>query len=336
MKKRGPSIILFFLLGVLLVTCNKKKEGACPNNTEEASLLIKVVDNNGNQIDSARITIFDSYQQYQKATVSKNNPKYALDSIYSKSNNEVTLLADPYIEHWILVTFNDTAQQKFLSSELTMSKVEKLQSCSDYHITIKLEPLGANVAFYTTSGINLPIYVQFNNVLDSLIDSTSVTPTDPATPGSPKELVFPVKAGTYQYQAFSKDGCTWTGQVTVTDGQFTTIHLVPCQRAVLAFYYNASSAIPTAKQTGIDIFIDNNPTPVGTLNGPYAGPTLTTSCPPAANNVLYIYLEPGVSHSYKAVSQPGANGTPCIWSSGTPVLTPDCNNTPIYLGPGCL
>lgn len=336
MKKRGSSIILFFLLGLLLITCNKKKEGPCINNTEEASLFIKVVDNNGIQIDNARITIFDSYEQYQKATASKNNPIYALDSVYSISNASVTLLADPYTEHWILVTFNDTIQQKFLSSELTMSKVDKLQSCSDYHFTIALQPLGGNVGFWTASNINLPIYVQFDNKLDSLLDSTSVQPVDPANPGSPKELVFPVKAGTYQYQAFSKDGCTWTGQVTVTDGQFVTVHLVPCQRAVLAFYYNASSGIPAAKQTGIQLFIDNNPTPVGTLNGPYAGPSLTNSCPPIANNVLYIYLDPGVSHSYKAVSQPGSNATPCIWSSGTPVLTPDCNNTPVYLGPGCL
>ncbi|MES2621644.1 MAG: hypothetical protein V4615_12405 [Bacteroidota bacterium] len=335
MKKRTLSIILFLLLGAILVTCNKKKEGPCVYNNDNAAIFIKIVDNFGNQVDSARITIFDSFEKYQKAIASKNNPKYADDSVYSESNLEVTLMTDPYVEHWILVTFNDTVQKKFLSSELSMSKVDKLQSCSDYHVTINIEPVGGIVAFWTSLGTNLPIYVQFNNKLDSLTDFTPTQPVDPSNPGSPKELIFPVKAGTYQYQAYSADGCTWTGEVTVNDGQFTTVQLVPCARARLAFYYTASSAIPAAKQSPIDIFIDNNPIPAGTLNAPYAGPTLSNSCPPATN-VLYIYLEPGVSHTYKAVSPAGTNGTPCIWSSGTPVLTPDCNNAPIFLGPGCL
>ena len=334
MKNKDLFAILFLLLGAFLITCNKKKEGTCIHPNDKAALYITVVDNNGAKMGKALITLFDSYQNFQSAVATKNNPKYAIDSIHSVSGSEVFLYADPYIEHWILVTYYDTVQQKFLSSELTTSKINKLQSCSDYHIQINLEIVGGNVAFWTSSGINLPIVVQFNNVVDTLLGFTSVVPIAPSTPGAPGELMYPVKAGTYQYQATSKKGCSWTGQVTVKDGQFVTVKLEPCVRAVLAFYFTSASAIPTNKQS-IDIYIDNNPTSAGTLTS--AAGVVSSSCS-ALSNVLYVYLEPGVSHTYKAISiaPPGSNGVPCFWSGSTSVLSTSCSlNTPIFLGPGC-
>ena len=332
-KKRVRSVILFLLLGILLITCNKKKEGPCMHPNDAAFLYFRVVDNNGNSVGKAQISLFDSYRNYEDGVSSKNDPQYAQDTILSISGSEVFLMADPYKEHWILVTYYDSTQQKFLSSQLTTSKIDKLQSCSDYHLKINIEPVGGTVAFWTSSGINLPIIVQFNNVTDTLTDSTSVQPVNIGSPGSPKELTFPVKAGTYQYQASSADGCAWTGEITVKDGQFVTVKLEPCPRAVLAFYYNSISAIPSSKQS-IDIYIDNNPISMGKITAPASG-TIPTSCP-AADNVLYLYLEPGVSHTYKAVSPAGSNGTPCFWSGVTGVLSTDCNaNTPIYLGQGC-
>jgi hypothetical protein len=335
MKKRFFNSVSFLLLGLVLFTCNKKKEGDCIYSDNQSKLLINIVDNHGNKVDSAKITIFDSYQNYLKAVASKNDPRYALDSVYSQDTKAVKLMIDPYKDHWILATLYDTTQQKYLSSEINTSMLNKLQSCSDYHLTILIEPVGANVAFWTPSGINLPIKIQFNNSIDSLIDSTATAPTDVATPAIPKQLIFPVKAGTYQYQASSAQGCSWQGEITVTDGQYLPVRLEPCQRALVAFYFNISSAIPTPKQT-IEVYIDNNPTPVGTLTNPYSG-ILSSSCPaaPSTNNVLFVYLEPGVSHFYKCVSAPGTNGTPCVWPGTTPVLTPDCLNAPIYLGPGC-
>jgi hypothetical protein len=334
MKNKIQSVILFLLLGVLLITCNKKKEGSCVHPNDEAALYITVVDNNGVKIGKALITLFNSYQNFQSAVASKNNPKYAIDSIRSVSGSEVFLYADPYVEHWILVTYYDSVQQKFLSSELTISQIDKLQSCSDYHIQINLEIVGGNVAFWTSSGINLPIVVQFNNVTDTLLDSTGVQPVNSITPGAPKELQFPVKAGTYEYQASSKNGCAWTGQVTVKDGQFVTVKLEPCVRAVLAFYFTSFSTIPANKQN-ISVYIDNNPTPAGIITTPFAGSILSTSCP-TVSNVLYVYIEPGVTHTYKAVSTAGSNGVPCFWSGNTSVLSTSCSmNAPIFLGSGC-
>ena len=239
---------------------------------------------------------------------------------------------------FLVATFYDPIQQKYLSSELVVSKIDKLQACSDYHITLKLDLIGANVAFWTASTVNLPITIKFDNVSADLLGSTSTKPTDPATPGAPNALVFPTKAGTYQYQAFSKDGCSWAGEVVVVDGQFTTIQLETCKRALVAFYFNTFSNVPLAKQS-IDIFVDNNPKSVGTLKAAYTGATLSNSCPsaPSTDNVLYIYLEPGVAHSYKAVSPPGVNGIPCVWSGSTSVLSTDCNlNLPVYINQGCL
>jgi hypothetical protein len=333
MKNKVQSVILFLLLGVVLITCNKKKEGSCVHPDDKAALYIIIVDNNGQKIGKALITLFDTYENYQKATASKNNPIYAQDSIRSVGGgSEVFMYADPYKEHWILATYYDSTQQKFLSSELTTSKINKLQSCSDYHIQINLEAVGGTVAFWTSASLNLPIKIQFNKVIDSLQGFTSVAPTDPITPGAPGELLFPVKAGTYEYQASSKDGCAWTGQVTVKDGQFVTVELQPCARALVAFYFSSASAIPTNKQS-IDVYVDNDPTPVGTLTVPAGTPTTSCSGFP---NVLYVYLEPGVSHVYKAVSTVGSNGVPCFWSGNTPVLNTSCSaNTPIFLGSGC-
>ena len=124
--------------------------------------------------------------------------------------------------------------------------------------------------------------------------------------------------------------------MTVTDGQYLPVKLEPCQRALLAIYFSTSSAIPTAKQT-LDVYIDNNPTPIGKLTAPVSS-TIVNSCntPFAAANVLYVYLEPGVSHTYKVVSGPGVNGSPCTWSGTTPILSTDCSsNAPILLGIGC-
>jgi len=124
-------------------------------------------------------------------------------------------------------------------------------------------------------------------------------------------------AGTYQYQATAAGGCSWQGEVTLTDGQFKAVQLESCQRTVVAFYADASSGIPTAPNNKfpISIYIDNNPNPVGVLSGLYSGPALTTSCPgvPIATNILYVYLEPGATHSYKAVSSVGTTNA-CIWT----------------------
>jgi hypothetical protein len=336
MKERFKIIILFLISGTLLFSCNKKKEGDCIH--DKAAILITVVDNNGNKVGNATINVFDSFDNYEKSRVQKNNSAYATGSARSISTSEVQLLVDPYVEHWLLVTYYDTIQLKFLSSELTTSKLDKLQSCSDYHITVTLAPLGANVAFWAATPLNIPIAVQFNNITDTLKNVSATQPINATNPGTPYELVFPVKAGTYAYQATSLDGCSWQGQVTVVDGQFTTVKLETCQRALLAFYYSPLSFMPSSKNN-ISIYMDNNPVPVGTLSASILNSTLTGpgSCSaPAISQVLYVYVEPGVSHTYKALSIPGSNGIPCVWSGTTGVLNTNCAlNPPVFLGQGC-
>ncbi len=336
MNQRFKTIILFLVVGALVSTCNKKKESSCVH--ESANIYIKVVDNNGVQLANATINVFDSFEKYEKARTQSNNAAYAIDSIKSNSANEVFVAVDPYVEHWLLVTYYDTTLLKYLTSELTSSKVDKLQSCSDYHITVSLLPLGANVAFWTDTPLNLPITVKFDNVLDTLKQSTATQPTDAAHPGRPQEIVFPVKAGTYAYQATSQDGCSWQGQVTVADGQFTSVKLEICQRALVAFYYSSLSFMPSSKHV-IDVYIDNNSSPAGTLTAPItsASFTGTGSCSsPPIDHVLYLYLEPGVTHSYKAVSGPGSNNIPCIWTGSTNVLSTNCASNPaIFLKQGC-
>ena len=336
MTKRVKSLFLFFVTGLVLVTCNKKKEGQCEYGDNKSKLFIKIIDNKGNKVQNARINIFESFEKYQTAIVYKNNPLFALDSVYSDSTKAVNLFIDPYNDHWILVSYYDSTQLKYLSSELTTSKIDKLISCSDYHFTIILEPVGANVSFWTPSGINLPIDIKLDNKLDSLLDSTLVAPINLITPAAPKQTSFAVKAGTYQYQATSKQGCSWQGEFTVTDGEYLPIKLEPCQRAFLAFYFTSASAIPTPKQT-LTIFIDNNPASIATLNGPtVVAPVNSCNSPSPVPNAVYVFLEPGVSHTYKVVSGPGVNGIPCIWTGTTPILSTDCSlNTPIFLGTGC-
>jgi hypothetical protein len=336
MKKRFKTIILFLVVGALVSTCNKKKESGCVH--ENANVYIKVLDNNGVQLANATINVFDSFENYEKARTQKNNSAFAIDSIKSNSSNEVFVGMDPYVEHWVLVTYYDSTLLKYFTSELTSSKMDKLQSCSDYHITVNLLPLGANVAFWTDSPLNLPIIVKFDNVLDTLKQSTTTQPIDAANPGRPKEVVFPVKSGTYAYQATSQDGCSWQGQLTVVDGQFISVKLEMCQRAILAFYYSSLSFMPSSKHV-IDIYIDNNPSSAGTLTAPITSASYSGSgscSTPAIDHVLYLYLEPGVTHTYKAVSGPGSNGIPCIWTGTTNVLSTNCaSNPPIFLQQGC-
>jgi hypothetical protein len=337
MKKRFQTILLFLVVGMVVFTCNKKKESPCYYPNDQANLIITVLDRNGNKVNNAAVNIFDSFENYETARVNKNNSSYAIDTASTKANGEANVLTNSYTDHWILVSYYDKTLQTYMSSELTTSKLAKLQACSDYYLTITVQPLGGVVSFWASTGLNIPIVVQFNNVLDTLLKSTPTAPVDASTPGAPYEAVYGVKAGTYPYQATSQDGCSWQGSVTVTDGQFLPVQLAACQRAVLAFYYNGSSTIPTAK-VPITIYIDNNPTPAGTLTAPFTGSVLSSSCPSGSpgNNVLYVYLEPGVSHTYKAVSSPGANSTPCIWSGTTSVLSTTCSaNPPIYLGQGC-
>lgn len=340
MKRILKSLFLICSVSLLLVTCKQRaEEGDCVH--DPAYIYVKVIDNLNVQVDSARINIFDSYENYEKARTDKNNPTYAIATFSSYSTQAIEIRVNPYVEHWILVSKYDSAQLKYLSSELKISKIDKLQSCSDYHITVQMQTVGGTVAFWTPSSINLNIKVKFNNVLDSLTGFTSTAPTSPSSPGAPAQLNFPVdEAGTYHYQATAAGNCSWQGEITIADGEFKAVQLEPCQRAVVAFYIDGSSGVSSTGPNNkfpISIFIDNASTPVGTLNDLYSGPTLTTSCPgsPINDRILYVYLEPGVAHSYKAVSSAG-NTLSCIWTGTTGVLNTDCNlNTPVKLGPGC-
>ncbi len=339
MNKNLKPVLFFLTISLFLITCKQKaKEGDCVH--EKAHLYLTVIDNQSIKIDNAVINIFDTYENFEKARVEKNNSAYAIATFSSLSTTEVEIPVDPYTEHWVLVTKYDSVQLKYLSSELTVSKLDRLQSCSDYHSSVNVVPTGATVAFWTPSSINLPIKIKFNNILDSLTSLSSVEPLDAATPGYPKPLNFPVTAGTYQYQATSNGNCIWQGEVTVVDGEFKTIQLEPCQRTVVAIYADASSGIPNVaanEKFPINVFMDNNTTPVGVITGIYSGPTLTSSCPglPLPPNVLYIYLEPGVTHTFKAVSSAGSS-TSCIWTGNTLVLNTDCSlNAPVKLWTGC-
>lgn len=335
MKKSLKYLLLFLIAAFAFVTCNKKEEGTCATGNNKAKLFIKIKDNKNNKIHKARISIFDNYASFQTAVAFKNDPKYAIDFVFSDSTKAVNLFVDPYVEHWILVSYYDSTQSEYLSSELNVSKLNKLESCSDYHFSVILEPVGGTISFWTDSGINLPIKIELNNKIDSLKDSTLIAPINLSNPLYPKQTSFTVKAGTYQYQATSIQGCSWQGEVTVKNGEYLPVKLAPCQRALLAIYYSAGSGIPAGKQT-LEVFIDNNPTAIGVLTAPATSVVNSCNLPIPKTNVLYVYLEPGVSHFYKVVSGPGSNATPCIWTGTTPVLSTDCSlNVPIFLGSGC-
>lgn len=337
MKNNYLAYCLLFILSFLLTTCNKKEEGPCEYPNDKAALLIKVVDNFGVSVDNAVINIFSSFEKFESARLNANNSSFAYDSTRSNAGSEATLLIDSYVDNWILVSIFDPVQQRYLSSELTTSKIDKIQACSDYHIIINLLPVGATVAFWTDSPINLPITVNFNGIDQVLSNATPTAPLSPANPGPSVTLLYTVEPGRYQYQARSENGCTWQGEVTLENGQFTTIKLDACERGVIAFYYNAASSIPTAKQT-VTIYLDNNPFPVGVLNGP-ASIIPSNSCEgiPIALNVVYVYTEPGVTHTYRAESTSGGTTpSPCIWTGTITSLSNICTtNTPIYLGQGC-
>lgn len=335
MRKIVNPSLLILVMSLFLLTCNKKKEGPCIH--DEAALYITVIDNNGVKIGGAVINVFDNYSSYESAKGAKNDTSFATFTGFSNAATEAELLVSPYIEQWILVTYYDSIQQKYLSSENNFSVMSALQSCSDYYITVQLDPVGGVVSFWSPSAQNIPITVKFNGITDSLTGTTLTVPVSPSNPGEPQSLNFPVNAGTYSYQATSADGCSWQGEVIITDGQFIAIQLAPCERALVAFYFNSLSAIPTDKQN-ITIFIDNNPVAAGTLTGMYSGAPITNSCQgsPVMPNILYVYMEPGVAHTYKAETVPGSNSIPCIWTGTTSVLSTDCNlNPPVYLNQGC-
>ncbi|HVD97117.1 MAG TPA: hypothetical protein VNB90_02860 [Cytophagaceae bacterium] len=325
------SLAVFLLLTVSVVTCKQKaKEGDCIH--EKAYLYISVKNNLQQRVDSAVINIFDSYDNFLRAQADKNNPVYALASYKSDSSSEVQIPVDPYVEHWILVSKYDSTQLKYLSSELTTSKMQKLQSCSDYHISVNLESVGATVAFWTPTYLNLNIKIQFNGGVDSLTGYTSIAPTSASSPGANHQLNYFVKAGTYRYQATAAGNCSWQGEITVTDGEFKTVELESCQRAVLAFYVDAASGITNSgpgTKFPITVYIDNSTTPAGKIENVYTGSTVANSCPgsPSAQNILYLYLEPGIAHTYKAVSAAGTT-TPCIWTGTSNVLDPNCSLNP--------
>jgi len=338
MKTILRNLFLYSALTLLFTTCNKKKEGPCFYPEDKAQLYITVINEFGEKVDNALINVFDSYQNFENARSQKNALIFAYDSIRSSSVSEAQLMANSKSDNWILVSFFDPSLNRYLSSELTVSKIEKIQSCSDYHITINIAPVGAVVAFWTDSPINVPIAVKFNNVLDTLYNTTTFAPISPANPGAPTVLMFGVSDGTYQYQATSANGCTWKGEVTLSNGQFTTVKLDGCERALIAFYYNTASFVPTDKQT-ITVYLDNNPVPVGTLTAPVLSVAPTNSCnTPAVTNVLYVYAEPGVIHTYKAQSITGGGTvpTPCLWTGTIAPLDNNCTlNVPVYLGQGC-
>lgn len=327
-------IALFLSAIAVFLGCKQgAKEGDCVH--EKAYVYLSVLDAKGQKVNKATVNIFDSFDQYEKARAGMNNSSYASASYLSNSTEEIKIPVDPYVEHWILVSKYDSTELQYLSSETTTSKIEKLQSCSDYHVSVNLASLGATVAFWTASTANLNIKVKFNNILDSLMYAISAAPTNAVSPGHPKQVNFVVKAGTYQYQANAAGGCTWQGEVTVADGDFKTVQLEACARTYIAFYIE--SGINTNKFP-LNVYIDNNSTPAGTINGQYSGSSLTSSCPVSPTvtpNVLYVPVEPGVSHTYKVVSQPG-NTAPCTWAGTTPVLSSNCaSNIPIKLGAGC-
>jgi hypothetical protein len=339
MNQNFKSFLLLLAVSLLVITCKQKaKEGECIH--DPAFVYVKVFDNQNVQIDNAIINIFDSYEDFENAKNNKNNSTDTVASAISNAAAASLLEVDPYIEHWILVSKYDSVQLKYLSSELSISKIDKLQSCSDYHITVQLTTVGGTVAFWTPSSLNLNIKVKFNNILDSLTGVSSTAPTGVTSPGTPNQLNFPVEAGIYQYQATAAGNCSWQGEVEVKDGEFIPVQLEPCQRTVVAFYIDGTSGVSNTGPNNkfpINIFIDNATTPVGALTDLYSGPTVTTSCPgtPPSDRILYVYLEPGVAHSYKAVSAAGSTVS-CIWTGTTGVLDPNCSlNLAIKLGSGC-
>ena len=325
---------LFLVLTLLIIACKQgAKEGDCVH--EKAYLYLTVIDAKGNKVDKAIVNIFDSFEQYEKARVEMNNASYASGSYKSSSTEEIKIPVEPYVEHWILVSKYDSSEVKYFSSETSTSKLDKLQSCSDYHASVNLASSGGTVAFWTASTANLNIKIKFNNVQDSLTQAITAVPTNPVTPGSPKQVNFVVKAGTYQYQATAAGNCTWQGEVTIADGDFKTVQLEACERTTLAFYVESGV---DANKYPLTVYIDNNPSPVGKINGQYSGATIANSCSPspsASPNVLYVTVESGVAHTYKVVSQAGGT-TPCTWSNSTPVLGANCSsNAAIKLTGGC-
>lgn len=318
---------LLSLLGILalgvLEGCNKKSGDPLPGE-DVSRIEVYVYNHLGVRVDSATVNIFDSFENYELARLNNNNPSYAAHSFLSKSTIRVPQVLDGNKDYWILATKDDIVNGLKLTTALKTQRMDKLTKGSIYYMNLYMEADGGNIAFWAANTTNLPITVKIKGVNYTLNGSTPTAPTSPTVPGPPNALIIPLAQGVYPYVATSANGCEWTGQIDLSNGEFHTEQLETCNQVPITFYV---PGVAPFNKGNIDIKVDN--VLVGSLTGAFGSGTPT--CGAASGpGVLTVYVAAGISHSYQAQSQLGG----CGWSGPvTSIPVGGCQLVPLNPDP---
>lgn len=283
-----------------------------------ADIYLKIKDDLGNIISGAKIYLFDNEGDYLAAAASGNTTS-AIDSLTSIASNPGVLMQLQSInDHWVLVKFFDNIRSVTLSNEGLSSIISKHQLGDIAYVTINLQPLDANIVFY--SPITVP---QFDTItvkigtLTQKIEQPSV-PAPTAANQTPS-VTFKLPPGDYTWQATSQNGCRWTGTVTLVRGNTVIVPgFSDCNNTKVIFFSQYAGGPSTFQKGSVDIKVDN--ILIGNL-GSYT--SVTPGCTGTPANTIIVYLDPSVSHTYQALSvSPPLGQTACGWSGILNGLTP--------------
>ena len=331
------SFLLFISITFLLHnSCNKRKEG---ENFPDAVTLTTVVydKETGHKISGATLGLYSNFEAYSAALSNGNS---AGADFYITSNGAGIGVFDKVnsnTDYWLLATYKDASSSLFYSNENLSSKLDQFVKSSEVNFNVEVEPLGANVSFYTLNGLSdLPITVVFNGISNKITDTVGST-SFPAFYS--KVATFSVKEGSYTYKASSANGCEWTGIIDVKNGQHVKRQLELCQRGSVLFVISGTAANVGTINPGrfpLSIYIDGNPVPVGYIKStPPTGTTCTTT-----TGTLYaeVFLDvsttsPGTQHTYLVTSSTVTAVTSCTWTGAIPgPIVAGCNTEVVLTG----
>jgi len=307
MKSWGILVFIF----ITFIACMKEKQDFSP----ESEIQIIVKNDQEEVINGADIRIYESEEEFHKAI---NTPELNYESANARAASTASGHAHfklkPERPYFILITYYDSLRKKMLSNLGISSSINPLPSQSTIYLQMRIKPFDANILFFTTNPIKLPIDIVVsdrngiytNSVLNKVYIGINSLPGINNT----NILVLTRQPGTYAYSAKSADGCVWTGIVTLPLGKTTSVNMSVCKMATITFYTS------NVKQELLPLTVILND--VDTL-GQITSRQLAYTCGGDATSALVTRRDKGL-YNYLIKSR---NGT-CVWSGSIVANEDDC------------
>ncbi len=306
--------ISIFLLAILMVACGKEEEIVTKGGTE---LEIAIQDQNQQPIlAEIEVYLFSNQQAYEQSLVNEEATGY--DYTVTSSSEGIALFSNIEPKQYYIYVSYTGAEGIVLNNYFSSKQLESpLIEEAITSIIVKLTPFNiGHIGFWTSENnlANLGINIW---VKDELIGELSgVKNSSPSSLNDTQVLpVFYQTSGPVIWQARGKNGCYWSGELTLGKQDTTFVQLTACQAGKITFWAKPSVLTSHQKLT----VVVNETEIIGELtSGQDIAPT---NCDNPSNSQLVVE-KPFGSYHYKVLSETKE----CVWIN-TFTINQECSNS---------